>query len=47
MLIPFLKTDKLIEEIVNVLKRQNETYSLIYFSDHGLSHVNKRRQKRS
>ena len=36
-----LKTDKLIKEIVTVLKEQNEPYSLIYFSDHGLSHVNK------
>ena len=36
-----LKTDKLIEEIVYLLKAQNESYSLIYFSDHGLSHKNK------
>ena len=40
-----LKTDKLIEEIVTVLKEQNEPYSLIYFSDHGLSHVNKENKK--
>lgn len=36
-----LKTDKLIESIVSLLKEKGETYSLIYFSDHGLSHVNK------
>lgn len=40
-----LKTDKLIEEVVNLLKEQNETYSLIYFSDHGLSHINKEDKK--
>lgn len=36
-----LKTDKLIESLINTLKEQHEAYSLIYFSDHGLVHVNK------
>lgn len=36
-----LKTDKLIENIVSILKEKNESYSLIYFSDHGLSHIKK------
>ena len=36
-----LKTDKLIGEIVSTLKEQGESYSLIYFSDHGLSHINR------
>ncbi|MBN6065455.1 sulfatase-like hydrolase/transferase [Aggregatibacter actinomycetemcomitans] len=40
-----LKTDKLIEEIVSLLKSENESYSLIYFSDHGLSHTNKENKK--
>ena len=40
-----LKTDKLIEETVTLLKEQNEPYSLIYFSDHGLSHINKEDKK--
>jgi len=40
-----LKTDKLIEKVVNLLKEQNEPYSLIYFSDHGLSHINKEDKK--
>ena len=40
-----LKTDKFIEETVTLLKEQNEPYSLIYFSDHGLSHINKEDKK--
>ncbi|MDH3003586.1 phosphoethanolamine transferase [Pasteurella multocida] len=36
-----LKTDKLIGEVVELLKNNNESYSLIYFSDHGLNHINK------
>ena len=40
-----LKTDKFIEETVTLLKEQNEPYSLIYFSDHGLSHINKENKK--
>ena len=36
-----LKTDRLIEDVVNLLKEQQESYSLIYFSDHGLSHTDK------
>lgn len=31
-------TDKLIEKVVNVLSEEERTWSLIYFSDHGLSH---------
>lgn len=40
-----LKTDKFIEETVTLLKEQNEPYSLIYFSDHGLSHTHKENKK--
>jgi len=40
-----LKTDKFIEETVTLLKEQNEPYSLIYFSDHGLSHTYKEDKK--
>ena len=40
-----LKTDKFIEETVTLLKEQNEPYSLIYFSDHGLSHTHKEDKK--
>jgi dca len=40
-----LKTDKFIEETVTLLKEQNEPYSLIYFSDHGLSHTHKKNKK--
>ena len=40
-----LKTDKFIEETISLLKEQNEPYSLIYFSDHGLSHINKEDKK--
>ena len=40
-----LKTDKFIEGTVTLLKEQNEPYSLIYFSDHGLSHINKEDKK--
>ncbi|WP_176700220.1 sulfatase-like hydrolase/transferase, partial [Gilliamella sp. App2-1] len=29
-------TDKLIEEIYNELKETNESFSMIYFSDHGI-----------
>ncbi|QLB12345.1 glucan phosphoethanolaminetransferase (alkaline phosphatase superfamily) [Bisgaardia hudsonensis] len=36
-----LKTDNLIKAVVDLLKKQNESYSLIYFSDHGLAHTNK------
>lgn len=36
-----LKTDRLIEKVVDVLKEKNESYSVIYFSDHGLSHTDK------
>ena len=36
-----LKTDHLLEKVINLLKEQNESYSLIYFSDHGLSHTSK------
>ncbi len=36
-----LKTDRLIEKLVAFLKETNESYSLIYFSDHGLIHANK------
>ena len=36
-----LKTDRLIEKLVARLKETNESYSLIYFSDHGLVHINK------
>lgn len=36
-----LKTDNLIKDVVSLLKRQNESYSLIYFSDHGLGHTDK------
>ncbi|MDU8924165.1 phosphoethanolamine transferase [Pasteurellaceae bacterium LIM206] len=41
-----LQTDKLIENIVNLLKRQNESYSLIYFSDHGLSYTDKENKEK-
>lgn len=40
-----LKTDKFIEETISLLKEQNEPYSLIYFSDHGLSHTHKENKK--
>ena len=40
-----LKTDKFIEETVTLLKEQNEPYSLVYFSDHGLSHTYKEYKK--
>lgn len=40
-----LKTDKFIEETISLLKEQNEPYSLIYFSDHGLSHIHKEDKK--
>lgn len=40
-----LKTDKFIEETISLLKEQNEPYSLIYFSDHGLSHISKKDKK--
>ena len=40
-----LKTDKFIEETVTLLKEQNEPYSLIYFSDHDLSHTHKENKK--
>lgn len=36
-----LKTDKLISDTVDLLKSRNESYSLIYFSDHGLNHIEK------
>ncbi|WP_373767445.1 phosphoethanolamine transferase [Glaesserella sp.] len=36
-----LKTDRLIESIITMFKEKNESYSLIYFSDHGLAHVEK------
>ncbi|MGC7560670.1 sulfatase-like hydrolase/transferase [Pasteurella sp. PK-2025] len=36
-----LKTDKFIASVIDELKSKNESYSLIYFSDHGLSHENK------
>ncbi|MDP8079682.1 sulfatase-like hydrolase/transferase [Phocoenobacter skyensis] len=37
-----LKTDKFINDVVTLLKETNqESYSLIYFSDHGLNHINK------
>lgn len=36
-----LKTDTLIQEVVQLLKEKNEPYSLIYFSDHGLNHIEK------
>ncbi|WP_455647739.1 sulfatase-like hydrolase/transferase [Lonepinella koalarum] len=36
-----LKTDALIENVVALLKQQQQRYSLIYFSDHGLSYINK------
>ncbi|AAP95341.1 hypothetical protein A6043_01585 [[Haemophilus] ducreyi] len=36
-----LKTDKLIENVVDALKSTGQSYSLIYFSDHGLHHIDK------
>lgn len=33
------ETDKLLEDMVDILKEKGESYSLIYFSDHGLKHV--------
>lgn len=33
------ETDKLLEDMVDMLKEKGESYSLIYFSDHGLKHV--------
>ncbi|MDO4764299.1 MAG: phosphoethanolamine transferase [Flavobacteriaceae bacterium] len=36
-----LKTDKLIASVIEALKLKKESYSLIYFSDHGLSHEDK------
>lgn len=33
-----LKTDKLLEKTVSLLKETNESFSMIYFSDHGLGH---------
>lgn len=33
-----LKTDKFLQDAVNILKDNSQPYSLIYFSDHGLSH---------
>ena len=33
------QTDKLLEDIVSILKEKGESYSLIYFSDHGLKHI--------
>ncbi len=36
-----LKTDNLIEHIVDLLKQQQQSYSLLYFSDHGLSYTDK------
>ncbi|MFD1805738.1 phosphoethanolamine transferase [Pasteurella oralis] len=36
-----LKTDKLISDTIELLKSRNESYSLIYFSDHGLNHIEK------
>ena len=41
-----LKTDAIIEKIIAQLQQQNEPYSLIYFSDHGLSHINKDDQEK-
>ncbi|MDD7569393.1 MAG: phosphoethanolamine transferase [[Actinobacillus] rossii] len=35
------QTDLLIEKVINELKAINQSYSLIYFSDHGLSHTDK------
>ena len=34
-----LKTDKFLQSTINILKEQGQSYSLIYFSDHGLSHT--------
>jgi hypothetical protein len=39
------ETDKLLEQIVDILKKNQESYSLIYFSDHGLKHVGKGDEK--
>ncbi|MDG6881927.1 Putative phosphoethanolamine transferase ybiP [Phocoenobacter uteri] len=36
-----LKTDTLIRKTVDLLKEKNQSYSVIYFSDHGLNHINK------
>ncbi|TDQ57628.1 glucan phosphoethanolaminetransferase (alkaline phosphatase superfamily) [Mesocricetibacter intestinalis] len=36
-----LKTDKLIEKVIGLLRQKDESYSLLYFSDHGLSYVDK------
>ncbi|QIM63915.1 hypothetical protein A1D29_08120 [Pasteurellaceae bacterium Orientalotternb1] len=36
-----LKTDKLLESIIELFQSKQESYSLIYFSDHGLSHIDK------
>ena len=41
-----LKTDAIIEKIIAQLQQQNEPYSLIYFSHHGLSHINKDDQEK-
>lgn len=33
------ETDRFIEQVVQALQQKNESYSLIYFADHGLKHV--------
>ena len=33
------ETDDLIKSIVEILKKHNEDYFVVYFSDHGLSHT--------
>lgn len=39
-----IQTDKLIAEVVNELKQSGESYSLIYFSDHGAKYNEEREQ---
>lgn len=39
------ETDKFLKTIVDKLKNKNETWSLIYFSDHGLRHLFKKKDK--
>lgn len=39
------ETDKFLETVVEKLKQRNESWSLIYFSDHGLNHSTREKQK--
>lgn len=33
------QTDSFLEKVVSILKESSESYSLVYFSDHGLKHI--------